>query len=178
LFSAAVIVLAVTISLVLAGQTKAGISFKEAVDSPLYGRLTLEYRSPATPEDLGMSFYPGAGLERSFVYSAKEKDGESAGYLAQAFFTTPDTADKVIAFYKGELGKELQIESPPKCRETLLFRSLGRDILTVRIICGSKTSDNQIELSRAGPTKAPHLLVPPRVLPFKILPLPRRVSGQ
>jgi len=178
--------LAAAVSIVMAAQAKDKTSFREEVRSVYYGFLVLEYSSPATSEDLGLPFYPGAKSLRSWRYlalskaegSAKEKDGRLAGYLAQAFFSTSDAPKKVVAFYKarllrlrspraeplgaraGQVGKRVGLEPSSAGSETFLFSTLDKDTLTVRIFADPKSGQTQIQLNRASPTKAP-LLVPP-----------------
>ncbi len=135
-------------------------SFREEFLSLYYGQIVLEYASPATAEDLGLPFYPGAKLERSWRYLAKEKDGRPAGYLAQAFLVTPEEPEKVAAFYKAKKGLKETTDLSDALKsaltgERLLFGELDGHALTVTIEREQKTSRTKITLSRAGPSKTP-----------------------
>ncbi|NIM06571.1 MAG: hypothetical protein GTO55_09060 [Armatimonadetes bacterium] len=141
--------LGIIASIVIAARNSEARSFQEKVDDSDYGNFTLDYSSPATSEDLGMPLYPGADLERSFVYSAKEQDGEGSGYLAQAFLITPDRAEKVAEFYKAQLGRKVSIDPKPKKDEIFLFSELEDDTLTVRIVSRRENGKTRIMLSRA-----------------------------
>ena len=150
LFAAALtLALAAALSWGLAQQPAPAQSFVESGDFPDFGRLDFSYQMTATGKDLGAPLYPGATLERSFALLARDPRGNTVGRLAQAFLTTPDSADKVIAFYRPRLGKRVRIDSPPQCRETLLYTDSLQDTTTIRIVCGAKAGENRIEISRA-----------------------------
>lgn len=150
LFTAAMtLALAAAFSWGLAQQPAPAQSFVESANFPDFGRLEFTYQMTATGKDLGVPLYPGATLERSFALLARDSRGNTVGRLAQAFLTTTDSADKVIAFYRPRLGKRVRIDSPPQCRETLLYTDSLEETTTVRIVCGANAGENRIEISRA-----------------------------
>jgi hypothetical protein len=151
-----VALLAAVVSWVVGAQSS--LKYREKVDSGEYGKLNLDYASPATPSDLGMSFYPAAKLTRSYRYSATDAKVGSAGYLAQAFFTTADSLEKVAAFYKLKMGNDAAVKEHVEGGGMLIFSTSGEYTLTARISKGAE-GNTQIELSRAGKTMAP--LPPP-----------------
>jgi hypothetical protein len=71
------------------------------------GSMRVHERSSADPRDLGLPIYPAAviasGKGKMVNFEVDLGDGQKGMDVATAEYTTPDSVDKVAAFYRKEL---------------------------------------------------------------------------
>ncbi len=97
------------------------------------GDLNISAKGEVSEEQLGVPIYPGAKADESggsFSISGASKEGK--GSFSAVTFTTTDSLDEVVAFYKGELAAEITntFESSSGGNRTV--------VLTVKMENGSK----------------------------------------
>jgi hypothetical protein len=69
------------------------------------GTITTGKSVNLTAEDLGVDPYPGAVTSSEGSMNMKT----STGSMVTAVFTSPDSADKIVAFYKDKLGDQASV---------------------------------------------------------------------
>ncbi len=114
---------------------------------------TLEYGTEVklTEKDIGIPFYPGAKAGHS---GKLVQTGEEQGEFIQVAFTTPDSVDKVKAFYQERLaGAKVPMEiSTADSRMVQMVVEEGKTQKSVVITRGKDDKETQIGLTRV--TKA------------------------
>jgi hypothetical protein len=101
------IIVAVILALGIAVVGVVGYGIYRVSKAVQNGSVSIASDQKLTEADLGVAIYPGADQAKG---SAKLNFG--AGPMVTAIFLTPDPKDKVIAFYKDQLGTGAQdIES-------------------------------------------------------------------
>jgi hypothetical protein len=110
---------------------------------------TLEYGTEVklTEKDIGIPFYPGAKAAHS---GKLVQTGEDQGEFIQVAFTTPDSVDKVKAFYKEKIaGVEVRMEmSTADTRMVQMMAEDGNTQKSVVITRGKDDKETQIGLTR------------------------------
>jgi hypothetical protein len=107
----------------------------------------------ADPKQLGLAIYPGAKLDKSdgeaSGISLALDSGEDSTRLYVQKFTTPDSADKILTFYRSELSRYGQVL---ECR-----RGKAVGAVPPGLKCDDDENKKQIEL-KAGTEKKLHLV--------------------
>jgi hypothetical protein len=110
---------------------------------------TLEYGTEVklTEDDIGIPFYPGAKAAHS---GKLMQTGEEEGEFVQVAFTTPDSVDKVKAFYQEKLaGVKTPMEiSTAESRMVQMVAEDGDTQKSVVITRGKDDKETQIGLTR------------------------------
>jgi hypothetical protein len=71
------------------------------------GQIKLNAKPEISEEKLGVPIYPGARAEEGSGSFSITGEGEKGGTFGGASFTTTDSVDKVVEFYKGRLGNKV-----------------------------------------------------------------------
>ena len=100
-----------------------------------------------TEDDIGIPFYPGAKAAHS---GKLMQTGEEEGEFVQVAFTTPDSVDKVKAFYQEKLaGVKTPMEiSTAESRMVQMVAEDGDTQKSVVITRGKDDKETQIGLTR------------------------------
>lgn len=73
------------------------------------GKLKIDSKSEITEEKLGVPIYPGARAEEGAGSISFSGEGDKSGTFGGASFTTTDSIDKVVEFYKSRLGSKVTV---------------------------------------------------------------------
>ena len=110
-----IVVAVVGVSLFIKKTVLDNVSVKEgpggraevSINTPK-GQIKLNSKADISEEKLGVPIYPGARAEEgSGSFSISGGEGEKGGTLGGATFTTTDSIDKVVEFYKSRLGNKV-----------------------------------------------------------------------
>jgi zinc ribbon protein len=71
------------------------------------GQIKLNTKQEISEEKLGVPIYPGAKAEEGAGSFSITGEGEKSGTFGGASFTTTDSVDQVVEFYKGRLGNKV-----------------------------------------------------------------------
>ncbi len=111
------------------------------------GTVAFGTEAKITEEELGLPFYPGATTGQTIASSATGEEGPS---FTQAYFTTPDSVDKVKAFYEDKAaGVRTAMDMSSDGSRMVQMVLEGEDVQRVIMISRQKPEDEtHIILSR------------------------------
>ncbi|MDD5542248.1 MAG: zinc ribbon domain-containing protein [Acidobacteriia bacterium] len=73
------------------------------------GQMKINARDEITEEKLGVAIYPGAKADEGAGSVTFSGEGGKGGMIGGAAFTTSDSVDQVVSFYKGRLGSKATV---------------------------------------------------------------------
>jgi len=92
------------------------------------GQLKLNTKPDVTEEKLGVPIYPGAKVEDSGGTFSITGEGDKGGSFGGASFTTTDSLDKVVDFYKSRLGSKASVyDSTAQGKHTVVMNVSTQD---------------------------------------------------
>ncbi len=134
----------------LVGVAFASAFVMHALDNPLYGwsqplsaikallhisppphdpnvpdRYAVDAAAMVTPLDLGVPEYPRA------VRTTSTRSQKGSRTTAEADYLSPDAPERVLAFYRGKIGKEPGYVVDPKADRTLISLAQGTEAFTL-----------------------------------------------
>ncbi len=100
---------------------------KEMTVTTEKGTATLKTAKGEIPEDLGVPVYPGASAKEGGTLSLSgDRDGKKGSY-SSTFLTTGDDIEKVIDYYKNELGEKAEFYEMTTPNGKMASFTLGGD---------------------------------------------------
>jgi hypothetical protein len=118
------------------------------------GKLKIDSKSEITEEKLGVPIYPGARAEEGAGSISFSGEGDKAGTFGGASFTTTDSVDKVIEFYKGRLGSKVTVlDSTSEGKRSVILNVSAENSWKTIAIEDSGNGTTKIAVSSISGTK-------------------------
>jgi hypothetical protein len=124
--------------------------------------VTVDYKTSATSDDLGLPFYQGARVENSFSYRVTAREGKFVTSYASAILITRDSVERVSQDYSDRLpGKpKAEVITDKAGKRYLLAVASDKEVRRVTITPEDKGC--RIELVRAFGKTIPQRPLKPR----------------
>ncbi|MGB7623029.1 MAG: zinc ribbon domain-containing protein [Terriglobia bacterium] len=112
------------------------------------GQIKLNAKSEVSEEKLGVPIYPGAQAEEGSGSFSISGEGAKGGTFGGASFTTRDSVDKVVEFYKGRLGSKVNaFDSTSEGKHTVVLNVSAQDSWKTITIADEGTGVTKISVA-------------------------------